>query len=258
MTMYDLEAKTAFVTAGAQGIGRSIAIELARVGADIVIAQRDIKKADGVIDEIKSMGRQVIAVQVDVTDMISVKNGVQKALEQFPRIDILVNNAGCAENMEGGTTLDDFDACYDVNLKGVWRVSSELAPHFKANKSGKIINISSIAGRIGSAYMPAYRASKAAVINLTQSLACLLGPDNINVNAICPTGILTTEMAQNILSYIGSDAQEDAEKQLMESAPLKSLVTTDDIAYATVFFASPAAKNITGQTLNVDGGLIMN
>ena len=256
MTMYDLEAKTAFVTAGAQGIGRSIAIELARVGADIVIEQRDIKKADGVIDEIKSMGRQVIAVQVDVTDMISVKNGVQKALEQFPRIDILVNNAGCAENMEGGTTLDDFDACYDVNLKGVWRVSSELAPHFKANKSGKIINISSIAGRIGSAYMPAYRASKAAVINLTQSLACQLGPDNINVNAICPTGIHTTEMVQKALSQSGV-TKEDAEKHVMELGSLKRLVTTDDVAYATVFFASPAAQSITGQALNVDAGFIM-
>mgnify|MGYP001079200522 CR=1 FL=1 len=255
--MFNLETKTAFITAGAQGIGRSIAIELARAGADIVVAQRDIKKVDGVIDEIKSMGRQAIGVHVDVTDMTSVKNGVQKALEQFPRIDILVNNAGCGEHIAGSTTLDDFDACNDVNVKGVWRVCSELAPHFKANQSGKIINISSVAGRRGNTDDLAYRASKAAVINLTQSLACQLGPDNINVNVICPTGIPTTELVQKALSQRGL-TKEGAEKHLMELGVLKRLVTTDDIAYATVFFASPAAKSITGQTLNVDAGFIMS
>ena len=255
--MYDLKHRVAFITGGAQGIGRAIAVELAKAGADIVIAQRDINKVADAIEEIKSIGREALAVQVDVTDKLSIKDGVKKALGQFDTIDILVNNAGYAESMAEATTLDDLDRCYDVNLKGVWRVTSELVPHFKANKSGKIINISSTAGRIGSAELMAYGASKAALNNLTQSLACELGPYKVNVNAICPA-LIRTEMSEKTLPTLGINTSDDYDKFVKGFTLLNCVLVPEDVANAVVFFASPASNNITGQILNVDGGGLLN
>lgn len=124
--MFDLKNKTAFITGGAQGLGRSIAVTMAKAGADIIIAQRDVRKVDAVIDEIKSLGRQVLAVKVDVTELSSVEDGVYQAFEEFPSIDILVNNAGRTENDKGNITLDDFDRCYYLSgSKGYSRLLKE-------------------------------------------------------------------------------------------------------------------------------------
>lgn len=253
--MNQLAGSTAFITAGAQGLGRGIALALAEAGADIIIAQRDMSKVENVINEIKALGREAIAVQLDVTDSTSVESSVQAALTHFPHINILVNNAGVDEGPIGGEiTLEKFDLCYDVNVKGIWRVVTRLAPHFKENGGGKIVNIASIAGRQGNGYIPAYCASKAAAISLTQSLAMALGPDNINVNAICP-GPIRTAMSLNALKDIDPNYHESYAK---EHTQLKRLLTPEDIGQAVLFFVSPQAKNITGQSLNVDGGHYMN
>lgn len=252
--MSQLENSVAFVTAGAQGLGRGIVKVLAAAGSDIVIAQRDISKVEAVIAEVKELGRDIIAVQVDVTDLESIQVGVKQAIQHFPRINILVNNAGVDEEGIGETTLEKFDLCYDVNLKGIWRTVSEFVPHFKEQGGGKIVNIASVAGRLGNGFIPAYCASKAAAINLTQSLASVLGADNINVNAVCP-GPIKTAMAIKTVNDFDPNYHENHAKEYTQ---LKRLLTAEDIGQAVLFFVSQQAKNITGQSLNVDGGHYMN
>ena len=263
--MYTLENKTAFITGGGQGIGRGIALELAKAGANIVIAQRSLSSAETTAADVKALGREGMTLPLDVTDTVSIKEGVKAALTRFTSIDILINNAGTmgqaaivgnAGIIEGEllNVPEDFDLCYDVNLKGIWNVTSQVIPHFKANGGGKIINISSVCGRLGLAALPAYGASKAASINLTQSLAASLGPYNINVNAICP-GTIDTPGADVFKENLEMpNFCEDAAK-----CPLLSrLATPEDIGQAVVFLVSSRAKNITGQSLNIDGGLVMN
>jgi NAD(P)-dependent dehydrogenase (short-subunit alcohol dehydrogenase family) len=245
----------AFITGGGQGIGRGIALELARSGADIVIAQRNIARAKEVAREIEKMARRALAVTLDVTDPESVKSAVAEALSQCPGINILVNNAGVCEAEVGKTTLDEFDACYEVNLKGVWLVTQAIVPHFKKAGVGKIVNIASVSGRRGNAMVPAYAASKAALLNLTQSLSVALGQHNINVNAICPGPIRTAMTDKSVSSLCNPEFYNEFAR---DHTLLKRLATVEDIGHAVVFFASSYAKNITGQALNVDGGYCMN
>jgi len=252
--MGNLNNQVALVTGGAQGIGRGIVLELARSGADIIIADLDNDKSELVVTEVKALGRDAIALQLDVTDAASIQAGIETAFKHFPRIDILVNNAGVGPAEKG--TAEEFDLTYAVNLRGVWQVSNALIPHFKTNQYGKIVNIASICGRRGSQLGPtAYSASKAAVINLTQSLATTLGPDNINVNAICPGVVKVPRMMKGLdLDKNPRFFEELAER----TTQLKRVITPDDIGHAVVFMASSQARNITGQSLNVDGGYYMN
>lgn len=262
--MTRLENKTALVTGAGRGIGRGIAIELAKAGADVVVADIQLDNALAVVNDIAALGKKAMAIHLDVTDDTSVASAVQHTFDQFsPHIDILVNNAGVFQRGVGlEINIDDFDYCNDVNLKGIWRVSQTLIPHFKSHHGGKIINIASIAGRRGMG-PAAYCASKAAVISLTQSLANLLGPDNINVNAVCPGAIWTPMMAQiESMTDQTADADQVSQKTVFTSThaqtPLGRPQTPEDIGYAVTFFASPQASNITGQALNVDGGMLMN
>ena len=247
-----LDNKTAFVTGGGQGIGRGISLALAAAGANVVVVQRHIDKAEEVAAEIKALGRESLGLSLDVTDEASVKEGFQQALNRFSKVDILVNNAGVGGFEEGGE--EEFDLRYDVNLKGVWRVTNQFIPHFESNKDGKIINIASVAGRKGYGDFPAYCASKAAVISLTQSLASALGPSNINVNAVCPGSIKTAQLEQ----YRDKCGDLDLYENIAKSLLLGRLPTPEDIGETVVFFASSCSKNITGQALNVDGGYFMN
>lgn len=227
-------------------------LALAAADANIVVAQRDMNKANSFIKELEQAGTAAIAVNVDVTNAKSIKTSVQQALNRFSKIDILVNNAGVLTETPAGTSIEDFDLSYEVNLKGVWQTVNGLLPHFRENKGGKIINIASIAGRQGNVDLPAYRASKAGVINLTQSLAASLGADNINVNAICP-GIVKTAMAD----YLGhAHNVPDFYDEVAKSNALQRIATSEDIGHAVVFLASSQAQNITGQSLNVDGGVV--
>jgi NAD(P)-dependent dehydrogenase (short-subunit alcohol dehydrogenase family) len=260
-----LEQRTGFVTGGGRGLGRGIALELAKEGADLCIADLILENARDTAAEIEKLGRRASAVEIDVTDESSVGMAVETALAAHQRIDILINNAGVTGEHRGSeVVLRDWEMCLNVNLKGIWIVSRAFIDHFKANQYGKIINISSIAGRQGSERMPAYCASKAGVISLTQSLASELAPANINVNTICP-GLIWTDMWRNLEEiYTGAKTTEEVERRqrfeqmINESCPFGREQTPEDIGMATAFLASDRARNITGQALNIDGGHVMS
>jgi NAD(P)-dependent dehydrogenase (short-subunit alcohol dehydrogenase family) len=266
--MSDLKGKVALVTGGGQGIGRGIVLELAAAGANVVItylatpADRD--KAENTAAEATARGVQAFAIPMDITDHASVRAGLRELFNRAEKVDILVNNAGVMQRQAGlETQPEEFDRCYAVNLRGIWYLAEQLVPRFKAQNSGKIINISSTAGRRGTAELPAYCASKAGVISLTQSMALALAPYDINVNAVCP-GIVWTPMSEQFAGVVGArddgahlDMKEFLEP-IRESIPLRRILTAEDIGHAVVFLASERAKNITGQTLNVDGGYVLN
>ncbi len=260
-----LDNKTALVTGGGRGIGRGIVLQFAAEGADIVIGDIDLENAQQTASEIRDMGRRCAVVEIDVTSEDSASAGVAQASGEFGKIHILVNNAGVAPAHVGAdVTLDDWDLCYAVNLKGIWIMSSAMVPHFRDNGGGKIVNIASIAGRFGGGGLAPYSASKAGAISLTQSLATDLGPRNINVNAICP-GLLWTDMWRHLEGMLQhDDTPEVVDRRAAFDAiietrcPLRREQTPEDIGKAAAFLASDDAINITGQALNVDGGIRMN
>jgi NAD(P)-dependent dehydrogenase (short-subunit alcohol dehydrogenase family) len=261
-----LDNRTAIVTGGGRGIGRGISLVLAREGASVVIADIDLENANRTAAEIREAGGKSHVTAVDVTQPESAESGVRAAIDRFGRVDILVNNAGVAGGHVGARaiTLEDWDACYEVNLKGMWIMSNAIIAHFKENGGGKIVNIASIAGRKGGAGLAHYSASKAGAISLTQSLARDLGPSNVNVNAVCP-GLLWTDMWRNLEAMIGGDDTPEVvdrrqffNRFIETNCPLRREQTPEDIGEAVVFLASDAAKNITGQSLNVDGGIELN
>ena len=251
--MSDLQGQKALVTGGAQGIGRGIALQLARAGCRVVIADRDVARAQAAALEMETEGHEVIGLLVDVTDATSIRECVQEAIARCGRIDVLVNNAGIhCETIGEISTVEQFNRCLDVNLLGIWRMTQALVPHFKVHGTGRIVNVASINGRKPWADTPGYSASKAAVINLTQSLAMQLGSANINVNAVCPGGVMTA-MADEL-----TDDRAALEREIIQSRILKRPLLPEDIGDAVVFFASAQSRNITGQALNVDGGTVLS
>jgi meso-butanediol dehydrogenase/(S,S)-butanediol dehydrogenase/diacetyl reductase len=260
-----LEEKIAIVTGGGRGIGRGIVLALARAGADVAIADVDLENAELSAKEVTALGRRALVARVDVTDAQSAKAGVDEALTRFGKIDILVNNAGVVQDHVGkAVTGDDFDRCFQVNLKGIWNVTNAVIPHFRERGAGKIANIASIAGRRGDNGLAPYSASKAGAISLTQSLAAALGPHNINVNAVCP-GLLWTPMWEKLEGMFRRTTAEDVvaeratfDAYIQANCPLRREQTPEDVGHAVVFLVSEAARNITGQALNVDGGMQMN
>ncbi len=261
-----LEGKAAIVTGGGRGIGRGITLVLAEDGADIAILDLDLENANRTADEVRALGRRALVIRTDVSDPASAEDGVAAAVEGLGRVDILVNNAGVAgDNVAASKlTIEDWDACYRVNLRAIWTMSSALVPHFKANGGGKIVNIASIAGRVGGVGLAHYGASKAGAISVTQSLAAELGPSNINVNAVCP-GLLWTDMWRGLEAALAGNASPEVverrrvfEGYLQSNCPLRREQFPEDIGHAVAFLASEQARNITGQSLNVDGGIRMN
>jgi 2-dehydro-3-deoxy-D-gluconate 5-dehydrogenase len=251
--MPDLTNHTALVTGAAQGIGLGIAMTMARAGSRVVVADLNLDKARAAVESIEELGTEAFAVAVDVTDEASVNACARAAIERFSHIDILVNNAGIhCEKIGQRSTMEHFEKCLDVNLLGIWRMTQVLVPHFEAQGGGKIVNIASINGRKPWADTPAYSASKAAAINLTQSLAITLAPQNINVNAVCPGGVMTA-MADSF-----TPERPDLGDEIIRARLLKRALLPEDIGHAVVFFASPNARNITGQALNVDGGYVLS
>jgi NAD(P)-dependent dehydrogenase (short-subunit alcohol dehydrogenase family) len=245
-----LAGKAALVTGGAQGIGLGIARELAVAGARVALADRNLDAARASAVTLIDEGLDAVAVRIDVTDQASVDAGVAETIELLGAIDILANNAGIhVEALDRLSTIEDFQRVFDVNLYGIWRVSQAVASHFRTRGGGKIVNTASINGRRPWAQTPAYSASKAGVINLTQALAVTLGPDGITVNAVCP-GSVVTPMADQFFADL--DAFRE---RAMEKRAIKREVTPATIGQAVVFFASSAADVITGQSLNVDGGV---
>ena len=247
----NLVNKVAIVTGAGRGIGKAIAIALAREGANIIAIDVDIQTAEEVAREIKSLDRQALAIQVDVSDSKEVNQMVQSVLEKFKRVDILVNNAaiikrGSIEDL----TEEDWDRVMDVNLKGAFNCVKAVVGAMKKQRYGKIVNISSIAGKIGDlASAPCYGASKAGMTCLAKSLARELASYGINANVVAPHAI-ETDMSK--------EWSEEKRKSIIADIPLGRLGEPEDVAEAVVFLVSDKAKFITGEVLDVNGGCLMD
>ncbi|MCP1144012.1 3-oxoacyl-[acyl-carrier-protein] reductase [Lysinibacillus endophyticus] len=248
--MGKLDGKTAVVTGASRGIGRAIALELAREGANVVVNYSGSEgKALEVVEEIKTIGTNAIAVQGNVGDADAVQNLMSAAIEQFGSIDILVNNAGITrDNLLMRMKEEEWDDVINTNLKGVFLCTKAVTRQMMKQRAGRIINISSIVGTIGNAGQANYVAAKAGVIGLTKTTARELASRNILVNAIAP-GFITTEMTDAL--------PEDVKGAMLAQIPLGTLGQPEHIAKAVVFLSSDDSSYMTGQTLHIDGGMYM-
>jgi NAD(P)-dependent dehydrogenase (short-subunit alcohol dehydrogenase family) len=262
-----LEGKVAIVTGGAQGIGRGIVLCMAKEGAEIAIADLKIEEAKKVADEVKALERKAIVVKTDVTKQAEFEALYETVKQELGQIDILVNNAGTASrpgNPFTNNVEEDWDLVWKVNVKSIFFACKAIAPYFIERKYGKIINIASIAGTMNSPNMPPYSVSKMGVVTFTKIVAKDLAQHGINVNAICP-GILWTafwhETAERIVKaggkYAGWTPRQVFEDRVNLIVPMKREQTPEDIGWAAVFLASDQARNVTGQALHVDGGVVM-
>ncbi len=243
-----LENKVAIVTGSRRGIGKAIALELAKNGANVVVSDINLEEQKQVVKEIKELGQKALAIKADVTSNKEVENMVQKTIDTFGKIDILVNNAGVfVQKPFQEMTEKDWDKVLDVNLKGNFLCTKAVSKHMIKQESGKIISIASIAGEVGFRGSSAYCASKAGIVNLTKELALELAPKNINVNAIAP-GVIKTKMTESML------ADKKQRKALMNNIPFNRVGEPEDIGKAALFLASSDSDYITGHTLVVDGG----
>jgi 3-oxoacyl-[acyl-carrier protein] reductase len=244
-----LAGKVAVVTGGGRGIGREIAMTLATEGADIVIWDVNPADAQNTCKEIESLGRKTLADQVDVTNYESVEGGINKILDKYGKIDILVNNAGITkDNLLLRMSQQEWDTVINVNLKGTFNCTKAVFRPLSKQRSGRIINIASIIGIIGNYGQANYAASKAGIIALTKTSARELASRNVTVNAIAP-GFIQTEMTAKL--------SDDVKAKMMEAIPMAKLGTPRDVANACLFLASNEADYITGQTIVVDGGMVM-
>ncbi|MBN2908268.1 3-oxoacyl-[acyl-carrier-protein] reductase [Polycladomyces sp. WAk] len=244
-----LTGKVAIVTGGSRGIGRAVSLRLAREGADVaVVFAGNREKAEAVVGEIQEMGRRSVAIQADVSQADQVDAMVKQVIEAFGRIDILVNNAGITrDNLLLRLKEEDWDAVLSTNLKGVFLCTKAVTRQMMKQRFGRIINISSVVGLIGNPGQANYVAAKAGVIGLTKTAARELASRGITVNAIAP-GFIETDMT----AVLGEETRE----QMLSQIPLGRFGSAEDVAGAVAFLASDDAAYITGQTLNVDGGMV--
>ncbi|MEH6946315.1 3-oxoacyl-[acyl-carrier-protein] reductase [Bacillus sp. JJ634] len=245
-----LEGKKVLVTGASRGIGREIALELARLGADVAVNYAGSEaKANEVVDEIKALGREAMAIQCDVANSESVAEMVKATIEQFGRLDILVNNAGITrDNLLMRMKESEWDDVINTNLKGVFLCTKAVTRQMMKQRSGRIINIASIVGVSGNAGQANYVAAKAGVIGLTKTTAKELAPRGITVNAIAP-GFISTDMTDELT--------EEIQQAMLQQIPLARFGDPKDIASVAAFLASDASRYMTGQTLHVDGGMVM-
>ena len=251
--MFELRGKSAIVTGGARGIGGGIALALATQGADVAVA--DILPTDDTVAEIQKLGRKALGLRCDVTDKAEVDDTVKKVLDAFGKVDILVNNVGWDQVKPFvETTPDLWDKLIAINYKGVLTCTRAVIDHMIGRNSGRIINIGSDAGRVGSMGESVYSGCKGAVIAFTKTMARELARNKITVNAVCPGPTRTEGMEETV----GKGDWAAKVVAGMESAvPLKRLGEPKDIGAAVAFLASDEAGYITGQTLSVSGGLTM-
>ncbi|SCL94210.1 3-oxoacyl-[acyl-carrier-protein] reductase [Sporanaerobacter sp. PP17-6a] len=245
-----INGRNAIVTGGTRGIGRSIALGLARNGVNVAITYiSNDDKAKEVIDEIKKFEVKGIAVKADISEEKDVKNMVELVLKQFDSVDILINNAGITKDgLLVRMKSEDWDSVINTNLRGTYLVTKAVSKNMIRQKSGIIVNIASVVGLTGNAGQSNYSASKAGIIGFTKTVAKELGGRGIRVNAVAP-GFVKTDMTEIL--------KDDVKKKMIDSIPLKRCAEPEDIANAVLFLCSREASYITGQVINVDGGMVM-
>ncbi|MBM4338543.1 MAG: 3-oxoacyl-[acyl-carrier-protein] reductase [Deltaproteobacteria bacterium] len=245
----ELLGKVALVTGGAQGIGKAIALLLAKNGADVAISDINLEKAQETANEIQGMGQRSLALKANVADLKEVEQMVEAIVQQLGRIDILVNNAGITrDRLILRMTEEDWDAVLNVNLKGTFNCTKAAIRYMSKQKSGKVVSIASVTGEMGNAGQANYGASKAGVIGFTKTIAREFAARGINVNAIAP-GYIQTAM---------TDAVPDKAKEMLKQMiPMERLGQPEDVAEAVLFLVTERSSYITGQVLNVNGGIYM-
>ena len=247
--MSQLANQIAVVTGAGRGIGRAIALKFAAEGADVVCVSRTAENAEKVAGEVRATGRRAWALAVDVADAAAVTAAAEKIVADAGRVDILVNNAGVTrDGLLMRMSEADWDTVVDTNLKGAFVFTKAFTRAFLKQRSGRIINISSVIGLIGNPGQCNYAASKAGLIGFTKSVAKELGSRSITCNAIAP-GFITTDMT--------AELNEAARAELLKNIPLGTLGQPEDIAAAALYLAGPGGRYVTGQVLTVDGGMVM-
>ena len=245
----ELDGKTALVTGGGRGIGKAIALKLARLGCNVVVSDVNKQTAEETVSEIRRLGKKSLAVETDVSRTESVEAMVKASLDAFGKIDILVNNAGITkDNLLMRMDEKDWDAVLQVNLKGAFLCTKQVIRTMMKERSGKIVNIASVVGVMGNAGQANYAASKAGLIGFTKSVAKEVASRNIQVNAVAP-GFIESDMTAKL--------SQDVRETYMANIPLRRFGSADDVADTVAFLASPASGYITGQVVHVDGGLVM-
>ena len=243
-----LNGKTAVVTGGGSGIGRATALKLAASGANVVIIHMDPEeKASEVVNEIEALGVKATAIRMDVSDFDAVKETIDGIIEEYKTIDILINCAGITrDGLIAMMKEENFDAVIGVNLKGTFNMIRHATPYFMKQKSGAIVNVSSVSGIIGNPGQANYSTSKAGVIGLTKSTAKELVGRGVRCNAVAP-GFIATDMTANL----------SKNNKLVDMIPMKRMGTAEEVADVIFFLASDAAKYVTGEIIKVDGGIAM-
>jgi 3-oxoacyl-[acyl-carrier protein] reductase len=245
----DLEGKVALVTGGAQGIGKVTALLLASKGAHVAVSDINMEGAMHAAKEIEGLGRKGLALEGDVSSPADAERIVGETVEHLGGIDILVNNAGITrDRLLLRMTEEDWDAVLNVNLKGTFNCTKAAVRHMMKHKSGRIVNIASVVGEMGNAGQANYAASKAGIIGLTKSIAREYAQRGISVNAIAP-GYIETPMTEAL--------SDKVKEELKAQIPMARLGTPMDVANAVYFLVSDASSYITGQVLNVNGGIYM-
>jgi len=260
--MQELANKVAIVTGGGYGIGREVGLAFARAGAKVVLAARSTDRLESVRGEIATIGAECLAITTDVAKPANCARMAEQTLARFGRVDILVNNAG----IEGVTKLttdmtpQEWQEVIDIDLTGTWLATRAVLPAMKQQQSGAVINISSGSGRRGYPFRAPYSAAKWAMISLTQTWAGEWGRSGIRVNCICPGPVVGDRIRRVISAWAKAMGvpYEQVERGFVSQAPMQRMVTEEEIAKAALFFASDQSSGVTGQTLNVDAGLIMN
>jgi len=247
--MSQLTNQVAVVTGAGRGIGRAIALKFAAEGADVVCVSRTQENSEKVAAEVRALGRKAWAVALDVSDAAAVNTTAEQILKDAGKVDILVNNAGVTrDGLLMRMSEADWDTVLDTNLKGAFNVTKAFTRSFLKQRSGRIINVASVIGLIGNAGQCNYAASKAGLIGFTKSCARELASRGVTVNALAP-GFIETDMTAVL--------KEEQKAGILTQVPLGMLGSTEDIAAAALYMASPGARYVTGQVLAVDGGMVM-